>query len=69
MFFDKLSEKIEEITAADDRRHNIEHLSKYVSVKNLIKEVENELPADTPIPSESTVLLSFVPKKQSYKSG
>ena len=36
-----------------------------MSVKNLVKEVENELPADTPIPSESTVLLSFVPKKQS----
>ena len=36
-----------------------------MSVKNLVKEVENELPADAPIPSESTVLLSFVPKKQS----
>lgn len=38
-----------------------------MSVKNLVKEVENELPADTLIPSESTVLLSFVPKKTVIK--
>ena len=38
-----------------------------MSVKNLVKEVENELPADTPIPSESTVLLSFVPKNSHKK--
>ncbi|CAC5408779.1 unnamed protein product [Mytilus coruscus] len=50
IFFDKLSEKIEELTAADDRRQNVEHLSKYISVKNLIKDVKDELPVNTPHP-------------------
>jgi hypothetical protein len=65
VLFDKLSEKIEEITAADDRRHNIEHLSKYVSVNNLIKEVENELPADTPFSEREYCTFVICTKKQS----
>ena len=61
-FFDILAAKIEEITAADERRHNIEHLSKFLSVKDLINDVRADLPADSLIPSESTVLFSFAPK-------
>jgi hypothetical protein len=62
VFFDALTEKVAAMTAADERRHNVCHLAKYISVPDLISEVSNDLPAGTPIPSESTVLYSFVPK-------
>lgn len=68
VFFEKLSRKVEEITAVDDRRHNIEHLSHFISIKDLIKQVKDDLPADTPIPSEITVLFSFVPKNAYTKA-
>ncbi|XP_062580017.1 uncharacterized protein LOC134242028 [Saccostrea cucullata] len=61
-FFDKLSEIIEDMTAADERRHNVEHLSQFVSVRDLINQVASKLPEHTNIPSESTVLFAFVPK-------
>lgn len=48
--------------AADERRHNIEHISHYISVPDLIKQVKRNIPDDAPIPSEATVLFSFVPK-------
>ena len=34
MFFEKLGELIEEYTAADDRRHNIAHMSEILSLKD-----------------------------------
>jgi hypothetical protein len=61
-FFDKLAEIVGEITAADDRRQNVEHMSHFVSVRDLIKQVSDSVPNGTKIPSESTVLLAFVPK-------
>ena len=68
-FFDKLSSKVEEISAVDERRHgNVCHFSKYISVPDLIRETEKDLPEGTPIPSESTVLYSFVPKNAHAKA-
>jgi hypothetical protein len=32
-FFDLLKAKVDEMSAADERRHGIEHLAKYISVK------------------------------------
>ena len=61
-FFEQLEKEVEDVTAADERRHNIEHVSKYLSVRDLIDEVSKKLPNGTPIPSEATVLLAFVPK-------
>lgn len=51
-FFNILSAKVEELTAVDERRHNVAHFSKYISVKDLISDVENDLPNGTPVPSE-----------------
>ncbi|CAC5422380.1 unnamed protein product [Mytilus coruscus] len=61
-FCDKLSEVVEEITAADDRRQNVEHMSHFVSVRDLMKQATDKVPNGTNIPSESTVLLAFVPR-------
>ena len=59
---------MEEIAAADERRHQVEHLSEFISVKDLIQQVKANLPENTPIPSESTVLFSFVPKNAHRKA-
>ena len=68
-FFDKLSSKVEELSAVDERRHgNVCHFSKYISVPDLITETAKELPENTPIPSESTVLFSFVPRNTHAKA-
>lgn len=68
VFFQGLSQKVEEIAAADERRHQVEHMSKFISIKDLIQQVEADLPENTPIPSESTVLFSFVPKNAHRKA-
>ena len=59
---------MEEIAAADERRHQVEHLSEFISVKDLIQQVKADLPENTPIPRESTVLFSFVPKNAHRKA-
>jgi hypothetical protein len=66
-FFNLLNTKVDDIVAANERRHSIEHLAKYISIRNLIDCVKKDLPAEAPIPSESTVLFSFVPKELIYK--
>ena len=60
-FFRELELVVDEITAADDRRHGICHMSEFLSVKDLIKRVKEKLPVKTPIPSESTVIHAFAP--------
>ncbi|XP_033749002.1 uncharacterized protein LOC117333692 [Pecten maximus] len=62
VFYDILAAKVEEMCAADERRHNIEHMSAYISVRDLIEDVKKVLEPDTPIPSESSVLFAFAPK-------
>lgn len=61
-FFEQLEKEVQSIMAADERRHNVEHIAHYISVPDLIKQVKSKLPDDAPIPSEPTVLFSFVPK-------
>lgn len=61
-FFELLKVKVDEMTAADERRHGIAHFAKYISVRDLIDDVKNDLDPDVPIPSESSVLFSFSPK-------
>ena len=62
LFFEKLSEVVEEVTAADERRHNIAHLSQWISLKELINKASERCPEDTPIPSKSLVRLQFAPR-------
>lgn len=42
IFFYILRAKVEEPVAFDDERHGIEHLSKYISVKDLIEDVKKQ---------------------------
>ena len=60
-FFRELELVVEEVTAADDRRHGIAHMSEFLSIKDLISQVQKRVPAETPIPSESTVIHAFAP--------
>ena len=62
MFFEKLGMVVEQVTAADERRHNIAHLSEWISLKELIKRAEEQCPPETPIPSPSLVRLQFAPR-------
>ncbi|XP_041374668.1 uncharacterized protein LOC121387575 [Gigantopelta aegis] len=66
-FFQELEKQIESITAADERRHNVEHISRFISVRDLIEQVKSRLPPNTAVPSESTVLFAFVPKNSHTK--
>lgn len=61
VFYKKLEGIIEEWTAADERRHGVAHMSQFLSVPDMIQQVKATLPPDTPIPSETSVLLSFSP--------
>lgn len=62
VFFQTLEKEIEDMVAADERRHNTEHISRFLSVRDMIDQVKKKIPEGTTIPSESTVLLAFVPK-------
>ena len=59
LFFQELTLIVEQLTAADDRRHGIAHMSEFISIRDLISKVSVKLPEGTPIPSESTVIHSF----------
>ena len=61
-FFSAMSEIVEQMTAADERRHNnIAHLSKWLSVKDLMQETLKKVPHAL-VPSETLVRLQFAPK-------
>ncbi|CAH1782286.1 unnamed protein product [Owenia fusiformis] len=56
-------ELVEEMTAVDDRRHTTTcHLSKWISMGDLIQQAELRCPAGTPIPSSALVRLQFTPR-------
>ena len=61
-FFEKLGEIAEGYTAADERRHNIAHMSQILSVKDLIKQTKEKCPEGTKIPSAALVRLQFSPR-------
>lgn len=63
VFFEQLDKEVATMTAVDERRHSdVQHFSKYLSVRDLIAQTAKNCPDGTPIPSESTVLFAFVPK-------
>ena len=47
---------VEHLTAADERRHGIAHMSSFLSICNLINKVKEYLLEGSPIPSQSTVV-------------
>ena len=61
-FFEVLSNIVEDITAADDRRHNMAHLSQFISLRELMEQADKACPEGTPIPSKSLVRLQFAPR-------
>ena len=62
VFFDKLAEIVEEVTAADERRQNVSHLFEWISIADLMKRTEEKCPPGTKIPSASLVRLQFAPR-------
>ena len=61
-FFRELGKVVEEWAAADERRHGIMHMSKYLSLPDLCSKVKDHCPENTPIPSNDLVRLQFCPK-------
>ncbi|XP_014676567.1 PREDICTED: uncharacterized protein LOC106816458 [Priapulus caudatus] len=61
-FFDKLQEVVESVVAADERRHNVAHLSEWLSLKEMIAKAAEVCPPGTKIPSASLVRLQFAPR-------
>ncbi|KAL3875452.1 hypothetical protein ACJMK2_033399 [Sinanodonta woodiana] len=62
VFFQTLEKEIQDMVAADERRHNTEHISRFLSVRDMIEQVKSKVPEGTNIPSESSVLLAFLYK-------
>ena len=60
-FFDELQRQVEAMTAADERRHGVCHMSTYLSIRDLREQVAKKLPEGTAIPSESTIIFAFAP--------
>ncbi|XP_052804571.1 uncharacterized protein LOC128234397 [Mya arenaria] len=63
-FFEKLCELVEDNSAADERRHGsgVAHLSRWISLSDMIKETVSLCPEETPVPSKSLVCLQFAPR-------
>ena len=59
VFFRKLERQIEQFVAADEHKHGVAHMTDYLSIRDLRKQVAKNLPDGTPIPSESTIIHSF----------
>ena len=62
VFFTKLEDVVEEYTAADERRHNIAHMSEILSLNDLIRQTKERCPEGTNIPSAALVRLQFTPR-------
>ena len=62
VFFEFLGQVIEAVSAADERRHNIAHMSEWLSLKDLIKRASELCPENTPIPSSALVRFQFTPR-------
>jgi hypothetical protein len=67
-FFEKLSTHVEEVTAADERRHGSAHLSAWISLSDMMEKAKQSCSVDTPIPSKSLVRLQFAPRNPYAKT-
>ena len=46
VFFDTMETKIDEISAADERRHGVAHLSNFISLRDLIEQITKNCPLE-----------------------
>ena len=60
--------KTDEISAADECRQGVAHLSNFISLQDLIEQITKDCPTGTPIPSETAVLFAFTPKNVYIKT-
>ena len=67
-FFKELEAIVEDLTAADERRHGVAHLSQFLSISDLMKQVKPRVPEGTNIPLESTVIYAFAPPTMHKKT-
>ena len=68
ILFCELEAIVEQLTAADDRRHKIAHMSEFFSVCDLIEKVKARIPEGLPLPSVLTVIHLFVPPNMHTKT-
>ena len=69
VFWEALGSYLEEHMAAQERRHgDVGYMPVGISVPDLIKQVKEKLPEETPIPSEAWVRYQFWPKDPSSRS-
>ncbi|XP_073720261.1 uncharacterized protein [Misgurnus anguillicaudatus] len=57
-----MEEAVNEVTAADDRRHGTAHLSQWLSLEDLIEQVKSKCAEGTRVPSKALVRLQFAPQ-------
>ncbi|CAG2185017.1 unnamed protein product [Mytilus edulis] len=62
VFFSNMSQIVEEVTAADERRQGNAHLSEWISLNDLMERTKDKCPENTQIPSKSLVRLQFAPR-------
>ncbi|XP_078662870.1 uncharacterized protein LOC144906461 isoform X2 [Branchiostoma floridae x Branchiostoma belcheri] len=67
-YFEQLKVVVDEVTAADDRRHNVAHFSQWLSLKDLMQKTEERCPEGTPTPSSALVRLQFSPRNPYLKT-
>jgi hypothetical protein len=62
VFFTNLETVVNDVTAEDERRHNVAHLARWMSVKDLVSQASKLCSPGTPIPSNALVRLQFTPR-------
>ena len=67
-FLIELEAIVKDLTAADERRHGVAHMSQFLSISNLIKQVKAWVPEGRNIPSEPTVIHAFAPPDMHKKA-
>jgi hypothetical protein len=53
-----------QVTAADERRHGVAHLSEWLSLADMVEKVKERCPDGTDIPSKALVRLQFAPRNK-----
>ena len=62
VFFSKMQEAVNDVTASDDRRLGLAHLSEWISLEDLVEQVKSKCPEGTRVPTPALVRLQFAPQ-------
>ena len=68
VFFDTMEIKVDKISAADEHRYGVAHLSNFITLRDLIEQITKDCPTAIPIPRETTILFAFTPKNAYMKT-